>query len=65
MAGARLVPVPLHPPEWRFDPDELRRRDHPAHARSLLVNSPHNPTGRVLDRAELRDDRRRRAASTT
>ena len=23
MTGARLVPVPLHPPEWTFDPDEL------------------------------------------
>ena len=52
MTGARLVPVPLHPPEWRFDADELRPRS-PPRTRAILVNSPHNPTGRVLDRAEL------------
>ena len=52
MTGARLVPVPLHPPEWRFDPDELAPRSPPK-TRAILVNSPHNPTGRVLTRAEL------------
>ena len=52
MTGARLVPVPLHPPEWRFDPDELRAAITPK-TRAILVNSPHNPTGRVLTRAEL------------
>ena len=64
MAGARLVPVPLHPPDWRVRPGRAARRDH-ARTRAILVNSPHNPTGRVLTRDELRDDRRRRAASTT
>jgi N-succinyldiaminopimelate aminotransferase len=52
LAGAQLVGVPLTPPEWRFDPEQLAaaitRR-----TRVLLLNSPHNPTGRVLDRAEL------------
>jgi len=52
MTGARLVPVPLHPPEWRFDPDELRAAITPK-TRAILVNSPHNPTGRVLSRTEL------------
>jgi N-succinyldiaminopimelate aminotransferase len=52
MTGARLVPVPLHPPDWTFDPDELRAAITPR-TRALLVNTPHNPTGRVLDRAEL------------
>jgi N-succinyldiaminopimelate aminotransferase len=52
MTGARLVPVPLHPPEWRFDPDELRAAIT-SRTRAILVNTPHNPTGRVLDRAEL------------
>src|SRR4051812_26409306 len=52
MTGARLVPVPLHPPAWTFDPDELRAAITPK-TRAILVNSPHNPTGRVLDRAEL------------
>ena len=52
MTGARLVPVPLHPPEWRFDPDELRAAITPR-TRAILLNSPHNPTGRVLSRTEL------------
>ena len=52
MTGARLVPVPLHPPEWTFDPDELAAAVTPR-TRAILVNSPHNPTGRVFDRGEL------------
>jgi len=52
MTGARLVPVPLHPPDWRFDSNELRAAITPK-TRAILVNSPHNPTGRVLTRAEL------------
>ncbi len=54
MTGARLVPVPLHPPDWTFDPDELRAAITPR-TRAILVNTPHNPTGRVLSRAELHD----------
>ena len=52
MTGARFVPVPLHPPDWTFDPDELAAAVTPR-TRAILVNSPHNPTGRVFDRAEL------------
>jgi N-succinyldiaminopimelate aminotransferase len=48
LAGARLVGVPLRPPEWRFDELPVSER-----TRVLLLNTPHNPTGRVLDRAEL------------
>src|SRR3954465_1797085 len=52
LAGAQLVGVPLTPPGWRFDPEQLAAAITPR-ARVLLLNSPHNPTGRVLDRAEL------------
>ena len=52
LAGARLVGVPLSPPEWRFDAQQLAAAITPR-TRVLLLNSPHNPTGRVLDRAEL------------
>jgi N-succinyldiaminopimelate aminotransferase len=52
LAGARLVGVPLTPPEWRFDAQQLTAAITPR-TRVLLLNSPHNPTGRVLDRAEL------------
>jgi N-succinyldiaminopimelate aminotransferase len=52
MTGARLVPVPLHPPEWTFDAAELAAAVT-SHTRAILVNSPHNPTGRVFSKAEL------------
>ena len=48
LAGARLVGVPLRPPEWRVGELPVTER-----TRVLLLNTPHNPTGRVLDRAEL------------
>ena len=52
LAGARLVGVPLHPPAWRFDPADLAAAVS-ERTRVLLLNTPHNPTGRVLDRSEL------------
>ncbi len=52
LAGARLVGVPLTPPDWRFDPEQLGAAITDR-TRVLLLNSPHNPTGRVLYRAEL------------
>ncbi len=52
LAGARAVPVPLHPPHWTFDPDELGRLVGPRTA-AIVVTNPHNPTGRVFTVAEL------------
>ncbi|MEV0583380.1 pyridoxal phosphate-dependent aminotransferase [Nonomuraea sp. NPDC050310] len=55
LAGARLVAVTLRPDEtgrFTFDPAELRAAVTPR-TRAILVNSPHNPTGTVLTRAEL------------
>jgi N-succinyldiaminopimelate aminotransferase len=52
LAGARLRRVPLHPPDWRFDVAELEAAVS-ERTRLVLLNSPHNPTGRVLDRSEL------------
>jgi N-succinyldiaminopimelate aminotransferase len=55
LAGARAVPVLLRPePDGRyaFDPDELREAIT-ARTRLILLNSPHNPTGKVFDRSEL------------
>ncbi|MEA2133373.1 MAG: N-succinyldiaminopimelate aminotransferase [Solirubrobacteraceae bacterium] len=52
LAGARLRRVPLHPPEWRFDAAELEAAVTDR-TRLVLLNSPHNPTGRVLARSEL------------
>jgi N-succinyldiaminopimelate aminotransferase len=52
LAGARLRRVALHPPDWRFEPAELAAAVS-ERTRLVLLNSPHNPTGRVLDRGEL------------
>ena len=55
MAGATMRPVVLRPTDdglFRFDPDELRAA-FSARTRLVLVNTPHNPTGKVFDDAEL------------
>ncbi len=44
--------VTLHEPDWSIDPDELRRAFGPR-TRGIVVNSPHNPTGKVFSRDEL------------
>ncbi|MEV6105424.1 pyridoxal phosphate-dependent aminotransferase [Streptomyces sp. NPDC051940] len=51
MAGGVRVPVTLRAPDFRPDLDELRDAVTPR-TRLLLINSPHNPTGMVLTRAE-------------
>ncbi len=52
MAGGVRRPVTLRAPDFRLDTDELRSVVSPA-TRLLLINSPHNPTGTVLDEREL------------
>ncbi|GCE48852.1 N-succinyldiaminopimelate aminotransferase [Thermosporothrix hazakensis] len=52
MANAVPVYVPLHPPTWTIDPDELRAAFNKK-TRALLLNTPHNPSGRVLTYEEL------------
>src|SRR5581483_7183000 len=52
MAHAQPVYVPLHPPTWTLDPEELRAA-FSKKTRALILNTPHNPTGRVFSREEL------------
>ncbi|WP_420627139.1 pyridoxal phosphate-dependent aminotransferase [Candidatus Poriferisodalis sp.] len=52
MAGAVRKVVTLRPPDYGFDPDELAAAVTPR-TRLLVLNSPHNPTGKVFSRAEL------------
>ena len=52
LAGGRLRPVALRYPEFRPDPEDLRRAVTDR-TRIVLINSPHNPTGMVLRREEL------------
>ena len=55
LAGARAVPVLLAPGDdgrYTFDPDELRAAVSD-HTKLILLNTPHNPTGKVFTRSEL------------
>ncbi|RWZ64794.1 aminotransferase class I/II-fold pyridoxal phosphate-dependent enzyme [Labedella populi] len=49
LAGARLVPVPLRWPDFRPDPDDLRKAVGDR-TRVIIINDPHNPTGTTFDR---------------
>jgi N-succinyldiaminopimelate aminotransferase len=51
-AGGVRRTVTLRPPDWALDPDELHAAIGPR-TRALLLNSPHNPTGKVFSREEL------------
>jgi len=52
MAGAQRRVVQLRTPDYAFDADDLVRAITPR-TRVLLLNSPHNPTGKVFTRDEL------------
>ncbi len=52
MAGATPRTIRLHPPSWTFDPEVAAAVFGPQ-TRVLLLNTPHNPTGKVFTRTEL------------
>jgi len=52
LAGAKPVFVPMERPDWTFDPDRLRKAFN-SRTKAIIVNTPHNPTGRVLTRDEM------------
>ena len=52
MAGGIPRPVRLHAPNWTYDAAELQAAIGPR-TRLLILNTPHNPTGKVFSRAEL------------
>jgi aspartate/methionine/tyrosine aminotransferase len=47
LTGAVCRYVSLHPPDWTFDPAELRAAFSPR-TRAVILNTPNNPTGRVF-----------------
>jgi N-succinyldiaminopimelate aminotransferase len=51
-AGGVLRTVPLRYPDWRADASDLRSAVTDR-TRLILVNTPHNPTGAVVDRETL------------
>jgi len=52
MAGGIPVPVTLHAPDFNLDPDELRKAISPK-TKLLILNNPHNPSGKVWTKEEL------------
>ena len=67
LADAVAVPVLLSPQAdgtYGFDPDDLRGAVTPR-TKLILLNTPHNPTGKVFDAAELSLGRLDRRSSTT
>jgi L-glutamine---4-(methylsulfanyl)-2-oxobutanoate aminotransferase len=52
LSGAEPIFVPLHPPHFSFDVDELARA-FARGAKAIIVCNPSNPTGKVFTREEL------------
>ncbi|HEY9620589.1 MAG TPA: aminotransferase class I/II-fold pyridoxal phosphate-dependent enzyme [Crinalium sp.] len=52
LTGAIPRYVPLHPPDWTFDEADLRQA-FSNRTKAIIVNTPHNPTGKVFSREEL------------
>src|SRR5579883_1303479 len=52
LAGAAPRYVTLHEPGFSIDADELRAAFSPR-TKAIIINTPHNPTGKVFSRAEL------------
>lgn len=52
LSGAVPRYVALRPPDWSFDPDELGSAFNDR-TRAIVINTPHNPTGKVYSESEL------------
>jgi aspartate/methionine/tyrosine aminotransferase len=52
LSGAQPRYVALRPPAWSFDHDQLRDTFN-AKTRAIVINTPHNPTGKVFSMEEL------------
>jgi methionine aminotransferase len=52
LAGGRPVHIPMQPPRFSIDWDRVRDAVTPR-LRMAIVNTPHNPTGSILSRADL------------
>jgi len=52
LSGAEPVFVPLRPPHFGFDPEQLARA-FSGGAKAIIVCNPSNPTGKVFTREEL------------
>ncbi|KAK2075659.1 hypothetical protein QBZ16_001767 [Prototheca wickerhamii] len=51
-AGAKAVVLPLQAPDWHFDREEVAAA-FSSKTKLIVVNTPHNPTGKVFTEEEL------------
>lgn len=52
--GAIPVPITLKYPDYHIDWAELRQKIN-ARTRAIIINSPHNPTGSILNREQMQE----------
>ena len=52
LSGAVPKYISLYPPDWCFDPDELKEA-FGENTKAIVINTPHNPTGKVFTKDEL------------
>jgi aminotransferase len=52
LSGAVPRFVELRPPDWNFDPEELKRAFN-ARTKAIILNTPNNPTGKIFSLQEL------------
>jgi aminotransferase len=52
LSGAEPIYVPLHPPGFGFDEDDLKRA-FAQHPKAIVICNPSNPSGKVFTREEL------------
>lgn len=54
LAGAIPIPVTLHAPEFQWKKEELEKA-FSSKTKLVILNNPHNPSGRVFSRTELQE----------
>lgn len=55
--GAKAVPLPLTYPDYKID-WELVQQTINSKTKAILINSPHNPTGSVIDKQDIEELRK-------
>lgn len=52
LVGAKVVYIPLKAPDFKINWDEVKRMVNPQ-TRMIILNSPHNPSGAILEEEDL------------
>jgi methionine transaminase len=52
--GAKAVPLPLTYPDYKIDWDLVRETINPK-TKAIIINTPHNPTGSVIDKQDIEE----------